>query len=91
MDSEDQLQSDPAKMGAILQEQYSRAFSNPNDANLSEFRESKVFDEPHAITDIDFNEQDILNAIKSMNRSSAAGPDKFQVVILKECGHALAP
>ena len=91
LDSKDKLQSYPAKMGAILQEQYSRAFSNPNEANLSEVRASKVVDEPHAITDIDLNEQDILDSIKSMNRSSAAGPDKFQVAILKECGHLLAP
>ena len=91
LDSDDQLQSDPTKMGSILQEQYSRAFSDPNKANLSEVRTSKVVDEPHAITDIDFNEQDILDAIKAMNRTSAAGPDKFQAVILKECGHVLAP
>ena len=91
LDSDDKLQSDPAKMGNILQEQYASAFSDPDKANLAEVRTSKVVEEPHSITDIDFNEQDILDAIKAMNRLSAVGPDKFPVLILKECGPVLAP
>ena len=91
LDSDDKLQSDPATMGNILQDQYASAFSDPNKANLAEVRTSKVIEQPHSITDIDFNEQDILDAIKAMNRFSAVGPDKFPVLILKECGIVLSP
>ena len=78
-------------MGNILQDQYASAFSDPKKANLAEVRTSKVIEQPHYITDIDFNEQDILDAIKAMNRFSAVGPDKFPVLILKECGIVLSP
>ncbi|CAL8236578.1 unnamed protein product [Arctogadus glacialis] len=44
-----------------------------------------------SITDIDFDEHDVLDAIKAMGRYSAAGPDKFPALILKECGTVLAP
>ena len=91
LDSKANLQSDPAKMGNILQEQYASAFSNPDKANLEDVRTSKVVEPPNSITDIDFNEQDILDAIKAMHRFSGPGPDKFPVLILKECGLVLAP
>ena len=32
------------------------AFSDPKKANLAEVRTSKVIEQPHSITDIDFNE-----------------------------------
>ena len=38
-----------------------------------------------------FSVSDILDAIKDMSAFSAAGPDKFPVAILKECGELLAP
>jgi hypothetical protein len=43
------------------------------------------------MTDLVFDEQDILGAIKAMDRYSAVGPDKFPAIILKECGQVLAP
>ena len=91
LDCDNQLQSDPIKMGTILQEQYAKAFSNPDKAVLAEVRVSKVVAQSESILDIDFNEQDILDAIKAMDRYSAPGPDKFPVLILKECGLTLAP
>jgi hypothetical protein len=91
LDSDDQLQSDPVRMGSILQEQYAKAFSNPDKANLAEVRVSKLVAQSESITDIDFDEHDVLDAIKAMGRYSAAGPDKFPALILKECGTVLAP
>ncbi|CAL8334301.1 unnamed protein product [Arctogadus glacialis] len=78
-------------MGSILQEQYAKAFSNPDKANLAEVRVSKLVAQSESITDIDFDEHDVLDAIKAMGRYSAAGPDKFPALILKECGTVLAP
>ena len=39
-DNKDQLQSDPVKMGSILQHQYAKVFSNPDKANPAEVRVS---------------------------------------------------
>ena len=55
-------------MGSILQEQYARAFSNPNKANLAEVRVSKLVAQSQSITDLVFDEQDwVLGAIKAMD------------------------
>ena len=78
-------------MGSILQEQYARAFSNPDKANLAEVRVSKLVAQSQSMTDLVFDEQDVLGAIKAMDRYSAVGPDKFPAIILKECGQVLAP
>ena len=69
LDSDNQLQSDPVRMGSILQEQYARAFSNPNKANLAEVcRVSKLVAQSQSITDLVFDEQDwVLGAIKAMD------------------------
>ena len=91
LDSDGQLQSDPIRMGSILQDQYAKIFSNPDLANPAEVRVSKLVSQADSISDIVFGEEDVLTAIKSMDRYSAAGPDKFPVSILKECGPALAP
>ena len=91
LDNDKQLQSDPVRMGSILQEQYARAFSNPDKANLAEVRVSKLVAQSESITDLVFDEQDVLGAIKAMDRYSAVGPDKFPAIILKECGQVLAP
>ena len=91
LDSDNQLQSDPVRMGSILQEQYARAFSNPDKANLAEVRVSKLVAQSQSMTDLVFDEQDVLGAIKAMDRYSAVGPDKFPAIILKECGQVLAP
>ena len=89
LDRDNQLQSDPVRMGSILQEQYARAFSNPDKANLAEVCVSELVPQSESITDIDFDERDFLDAIKAMGRYSAAGPDKFPAIILKECGRVL--
>ena len=55
-------------MGSILQEQYARAFSNPDKANLTEVRVSKLVAQSQSITDLVFDEQDwVLGAIKAMD------------------------
>ena len=91
LDDKKVLQSDPIKMGAILQQQYAKAFSKPNPDYPAEAYISNFLADNAVISDIDFSEQDFINAIKSMDRCSATGPDKFPVVILKECSVALAP
>ena len=70
-------------MANILQDQYQKVFSNPDtETNIHIDEES----EPSAtLEDIEFTEQDIINAIKLIPPQAAGGPDKFPACILKEC------
>lgn len=85
-DSNGNLQNDPLTMANILQDQYSKVFSDPN-ALKRDINDNPS--ETPTIEDIDFNEEDILNAINDMSRYSATGPDKFSAEILKECKQQL--
>ena len=42
------------------------------------------------ISDIDFTEEDIINAIDELRNNSAAGPDGLAAILLKNCKEALA-
>lgn len=77
------LHDDPEDMANILQDQYQKVFSNPDtETNIHIDEES----EPSAtLEDIEFTEQDIINAIKLIPPQAAGGPDKFPACILKEC------
>ena len=41
-------------------------------------------------SDIIFTETDIITAINELSTTSAAGPDNFPAIYLKQCKHALA-
>ena len=51
----------------------------------------RVLDSPSGptIEDIEFSEEDIVNAIDDIPRHSATGPDKFPAEVLKECKQQL--
>jgi len=85
-----ELVSDPKDMGSLLQTQYSKVFSNPNMVDPDEATKN-IPSVDYSIDDMPFSVSDILDAIKDMSAFSAAGPDKFPVAILKECGELLAP
>lgn len=83
LDKVGKLQSNAVKMADLLQDQYLKAFSDPSeetDINITPNDENKP-----QLTDLDFSEEDIVNAIKLIPVNSAAGPDKFPAIILKEC------
>ena len=86
-DKDGKLQDDPTKMANILQQQYKSVFSNPDvetNINIEESQHSEK------ITDIEFNEENIVDAINLIPANSACGPDKFPANILKECKQELA-
>ena len=89
LDSDNKLQSDPAIMSNLLQQQYTKAFSNPD---------SGTTDQPQPDTsnlmeldDIKITEDDIIKAIDAVGLNSAPGPDKIPAKLLKECKHQIAP
>ena len=90
-DEAGELVDDPVAMGNLLQKQYHHAFSDPSKADIGATEVLKTVPEEETIENISFDEGDVMKAIKAIDASSAPGPDKFPVSILKECATVLAP
>jgi hypothetical protein len=88
-DDDNNLQCDPTVMGNLLQKQYQKAFSNPENVNPETITVKEG--PPEELSDIILSVDDVLGAIKETGRFSAPGPDKFPALILRECKDALAP
>ena len=84
-DPNGKLVSDPLEMVTILSSQYKSVFSMPSNIDLD-----FTVTPPNMISDIDFTENDIFNAIDELHANSAPGPDRFPAIFLKECKHELA-
>ena len=92
LDENDQLQSDPIIMGTILQSQYEMVFSNPDNVDPSaEIKMDHILPNGVGLYDTLFSQEDVTKAINKLDKCSAAGPDKFPALILKECQNQLAP
>ena len=77
------LHEKPEDMANILQNQYKKVFSDPEvetDVHIEEENPGGA-----TLDDIEFTEQDIINAINLIPPQAAGGPDKFPACILKEC------
>ena len=90
--SESQVVSCPLKMAQMLSEQYSKVFSTPLQPmrNAAEIFPDEQQSELPQLCDIHFDSDDIIAAIDEIPPSSAAGPDQFPVLLLKNCKTALA-
>ena len=88
LDLNNKLQSDPQAMTEILQEQYKKAFSDPDTG--AQKTDDENINTP-ILNDVIFNEEDIIRAIGEIPTSSAPGPDKIPSILLKECKKELAP
>ena len=88
-DNDGKLQNDPEIMANLLQDQYSKVFSNPSEVSINDVQDHLDLD-TSVIDDIDFTEDDIIGAINNMPLHSASGPDKFPSSVLKECKNQLS-
>ena len=79
------LQNDPKSMADILQQQYSKVFSDPCNPSITKNPIHNADIPEHEIADFEFSTDDIESAIRQMDSNSARGPDKFPAKILKEC------
>ena len=86
-DDQGKLNSDPADKANILQDQYIKVFSNPNNTNKNTSYDEKTQEE---ITDIEITLKDVKDAIKEIPTYAAPGPDKLPAIIFKECVEELA-
>ena len=92
VDAAAQIVSCPLKMAEMLSQQYSKVFSTPiqpmEDA-ADVFPDTYNSEQPR-LCDIPFDTDDIIAAIDEIPQSSAAGPDRFPVLLLKNCKNSLA-
>ena len=81
-DNQGKLNADPEEKANLLQHQYIKVFSNPEDANMNIEYKDKCNEE---ISDIIITIEDIKKAVKDIPKYAAPGPDKLPAIVLKEC------
>ena len=88
IDCFNKLQSHPAAMAEILQSQYTKTFSDPNEGTTDQSQP----DNNHVpeFSNISISEDDVVQAINLISANSAPGPDKIPANLLKECKNELA-
>ena len=88
LDKDKKLQTDPLTMSNILQDQYTKVFSNPDsgdpDQPMPDTTDVQWFD------DIKVTPKEIITAINEISPYSAPGPDKIPAVLIKECKNEVA-
>ena len=83
----------PLKMARMLANQYSKVFSKPQkpmEEPTVVFPDSRISGSHPWLHDINFDHEDIIEAISEIPYSSASGPDRFPVLLLKNCKYSLA-
>ncbi|XP_076047312.1 uncharacterized protein LOC143028835 [Oratosquilla oratoria] len=80
--------TDPKEIADALDEQYNSVYSKPL-CNTTTYQPSQNREGPQ-LEDIEFNREDIEQAIASINTFSAAGPDMVPAILLKKCSHTLS-
>ena len=84
MDESGEYVNDPKTLADMLSAQYKSVFSAPTE--LQESNEDPVAD---PLEDFNFTIDDLMHAISEVGTNSAAGPDRFPAVFLKNCKNTL--
>ena len=81
------------KMSEMFSEQYRSVFSTPKEP-LKEpaeiFSDNNPEIDREMLLDIEFNEEDVAEAIREISPTAAAGPDRFPAILLKQCCETLS-
>ena len=91
LDAANTLVSCPKRISEMLSEQYSSVFSRPK-CDISDINNLFEDEVPNlnGISDIDFGEEDLIEAMGEFACNSAAGPDGFPAMMLNKCRTSLA-
>ena len=84
-DAKNKLVYDKGTISNMLQDQYTSVFSTPTTTDIIHPRIC-----PNSLSDIIFEERDIIEAISTLTPNSAPGPDGFPAILLKNCKEELA-
>ena len=80
---------DNAGMANLLSDQYKSVYTEP-DKPLPSAAEIFPDQDNSKFTDINFSEEDIIEAIKKLSESAGSGPGSFPAILLKRCQEELA-
>ena len=86
-DEQGNLNSDPEIKANLLQKQYIKVFSKPENAKPENEYPDKCDSE---ISDVTITIEDVKEAIKEIPTNAAPGPDKLPAIVLKECADEIA-
>ena len=86
-DTEGKLHTDPKEKANLLQNQYCKAFSNPEKPNLKDDFDTICNEN---ISDIEITIKDVIEAIKEIPTHASPGPDKLPAIVLRECADQLS-
>ena len=89
INSSGDIVDDHGEMANMLAAQYTSVFSTPLDQPTIN-RQNPANNSSDTLTDITFSESDFVDAIQELNSNSAAGPDGFPAILLKQCKEELA-
>ena len=81
--SQNGLTSDPREISEILKGQFEAVFSEPSNTTSIEMLLQEPG--PRCLEDLEFDEEDIAKAIKTIPTHSAPGPDGIPARVLREC------
>jgi hypothetical protein len=87
LNNQGEYTNDSRTMANLLSDQYASVFSQPVDLHENDNQHS--LHNP-TISEITFNESDIIKAINEISQTSAAGPDNFPSALLKNCNISLS-
>ncbi len=82
--------SDNKEMADTLGAQYQSVFSTPRTEPVNPHELFDDDNDPAKLTDITFSPSDIITAIEDISPNSAAGPDGFPAIFLRNCKEELA-
>ena len=77
-----ELTSDKSEMANLLKEQYSSVFSTPRDGPTNDSDENEIV--IPTLSNINIEEDDIKEAIRSLKKNSAGGPDGIKANTIKK-------
>ena len=82
LDNNNMYTASSKMMATILSDQYQSVFSDPLEHSIYSEKESSV---DCSLSDIEFSELDIIDAIDELSNNSASGPDGVSAILLKRC------
>ena len=88
IDKDGETHSDAKKKANLLQQQYTKAFSDPAKASTDHLNQPNI--DYSILEDITFTIDDVKKAIDDIPSSAAPGPDKLPALVLKQCKEQLA-
>ena len=83
------LVDNPLDIAEILSKQYVKMFSEPT-SHPAVVDEDNELSSNNSLSDIDFDDSDIVSCIDEIRDNAAAGLDGFPAILLKKCKAALA-